>query len=192
MNSKINNVVSVSFETSGFNKYSDNKAENYQILSFGLVVADAQEFKAIDAVYGEVKWDRKYIWTPGLESVHGFTQAHLDEHGMDEEQAAAVIADILFRNFGTDDPVVLMGHNIATFGQWFLKDILDKYDIDLFISVRMLDAFTLGKTLFGIDSSKELFEIIGGSGTMNALVKADTIRQYFRQTKVHWDSVHDQ
>jgi hypothetical protein len=191
MESRIDKVASVSVETTGFNKFSDNKAELYQIISFAIIIADATTFETIESAYGEVKWDRRSIWEPKLESVHGFTVEHLDEHGMSSEDAATVIADILFRHFGSK-PVVLLGHNVGTFAYWFIKDILDKYDIDLFISVRMLDTFTLAKTLFGIDNSKDLFKLIGKpDAVVNSLSKANMSRQFFRQTKLHWDNMHE-
>lgn len=191
MESRIDKVACVSIETSGFNKHSENKADGYQILSFAIIIADATTFESIDSVYGEVKWDRNCIWTPDLESVHGFTVDYLDANGMSVEDSAAVIADILLRHFGSK-PVVLLGHNVSTFAYWFIKDLLNKYDIDLFISIRMLDAFTLGKALFGIDNSKELFKIAGKADVeVCSFNKAEMLRQFFRQTKLYWNKMYE-
>jgi hypothetical protein len=190
MKNTINKVAAISIETSGINKDDCNKGKDYQILSFGIIIADAKTFNPIDNIYGQVKWNGESIWNVNLEPMHGFTKEYLNENGVDEEVAAAIIGKIFFDHFETN-PIILLGHNISTFGYWFIKNILDKYGIDLCISIRMLDTFTIGKTFFNLDNSKEIFSLLNRPEKMNSLERADACLQLFRIIKKEWIKLNE-
>ena len=187
MNSKIDNIVAVAIETTGFNKDDLNKASGHQILSFGMVSANTVDYKAIKSTYYEVKWNGTSLWNTNLEPMHGFTREYLNNNGIDEETAAAVMADFFIETF-ENKPVVLLGHNVSTFSYWFIKDLLHKYNMNLTLSSRIMDTFTLGKLLFNFDDSHKIFNVLQRNSKLNALEKADAYLQFMRIVKSQWEN----
>jgi hypothetical protein len=196
MNDKIFKIASISFETTGISNHSLNKAVNQQILSAGIIIADSDNFKSIETCYIEIKPNKDIVWNNKFEKIHGFTKDYLIKNGIIENEAAAIIADILVRHFD-DIPIVLLGHNVSSFSYWFLYNILDKYnyyrDLNLFISSRVLDTFTLGKTLYGFNTFNEILDFLQLSDIkLNSREKAEVYLKFFRICKKQWNIFHDQ
>lgn len=190
MNSEILKVASVGVETTGFNRSTFNKAEGHQLLSVGIVVADATTFVPVDEIYHEIKWDGVSEWNSRLESVHGFTREYLERNGEDEVSVAASMANLFLDHFD-DSPIVLLGHNVNNFAYWFIRDIFDKYDLDLFVSDRVFDTFTIGKTLFGLNNQDEIFDMLGVKPPLTSLDKARAYLKLFKITKGCWKLLNE-
>jgi hypothetical protein len=90
------------------------------------------------------------------------------------------------------EPVVLMGHNVESFTYHFIRSILDKYELgDIIISSRSLDAFTIGKTLYGLNSQKEIFKFLNVGKPENTLAKSKAYLKLFRITRKIWSTVYE-
>lgn len=188
MNSTVEKIASISFETNGYNLNSANKAEGYQILSAGIIISDCDTFIPVEKLYIELSPNDGIIWDKKLEKYHGFTLDYLKEHGVSEELAVTYISDLLFRHIGTE-PVVLLGHNVSNFTYWFLRDIFNKYDIELILSARVLDTFTLGKTFFDFNTQQDMFKFMKLGSKPTAMDKSQAYLKFFRVCKKYWNSI---
>jgi len=181
MSKKIQNILVVSLETTGINYTDCDRAVGHQILAGGFIVADSKTFTPIEKRYIEIKWDPMNAWDSDAESYHGLSKKYLNQNGITEEDAVVQIGELILRNIPSG-PIVMLGHNVSNFTYWFMSDIFHKYDIDLTFSARMLDTFTIGKTVFGLNDSKDIFNLLGKNPT-NALDKAEAYLTLFRLVK---------
>lgn len=160
---KFDKVLAFDCETSGVNFDGIDPSINYKMLSAGLIIADA-DFKPIEELYVEFKWadsDKHYKWSEQAFSIHGLSKEHLDKHGVTENDGAEAIGGILYEHFGMDNAITLLGTNVASFDQFFLKRFLNNMGIPFKFSHRMLDTFSLGYGTLGAYTSDELFDILG-------------------------------
>jgi hypothetical protein len=188
MNKKVDTVYSIALETTGFNRDECNKAKGHQIVSIGIVAADAGTFAVKDKMYFTVKWNGKSDWSSEAESIH-----HISKYEGDytEEEALALIADFIVRNSGIE-PIVFLGHNFNSFALWFISDLFDKYNFkDLVISARSLDTFTLGKTLFNLDTQSDLFKFLKIDRPRRSIDKSIAYLKLFRISKKCWDKIYE-
>lgn len=157
----IDKILAVDTETSGLN-YNNrlNRADGYQIVSIGMIVADATTFKEIDRLYLEIQWNGKSEWSKRAEKIHGLTKSYLEENGIPEEEAVEQIALFINEHFGIDKGITLFGHN-PSFDHMFLRDLLERYECDFKFNHRMVDTFSLGLTLLGAFDSNQLFDVMG-------------------------------
>ena len=160
-------LLAIDVETSGMCFGTDDPSHNpvtgeqYQIVSIGLVVADTTTLKPVEELYLEIKWNGTSKWDAKAQSVHGLSLKYLEDNGIDEEEAVVEIANLILKYWGPTSGISLLGHNVATFDLYFLKQLMRKYDIELQFSRRHIDSQTVGFTAFNAFTSDQLFEALG-------------------------------
>lgn len=195
--SPFNMILVIDSETSGIAFGSDDPSydpktgNTYQAVSWGLIVARADNFTPIEELYVEVKWDGVSDWQPAAERVHGLSKEYLAKHGKTSEEAVQLIANLILDYWGPDGVVCLMGYNVATFDIFFLRRLLREHGIEIKFGYRSADLFSAGFTTFGTQTSDELFEIVGLpprddhnhnalTDAQNTLKSAEVIRTIFK------------
>lgn len=180
-------VCAVDCETSGMS-FGDDPSRDCQSVSWGLVVADVATYKPIDKLYVEIKWNGKSKWEWKAEQVHGLTREYLATHGMDEAKAAEEIALFLGEHFGTDTPIVLLGHNAASFDIFFLRKLLHTHDLPFKFAHRVLDTFSLSMATVREYNSEDLFTALGlnARDKHNALDDAMYALESYRRINLIW------
>jgi hypothetical protein len=175
----------IDWETSGVNWGGDSTKE-YQGISFGAVVFDAETFEEVEGVHVYVAFDSaKYKWTKEAENIHGITIDFLLENGVSQEEAAAILAELILKYWGPDGVVMLLGHN-TEFDRRFTNQLLNTIGIEFSIQREtslegwitlhhvILDTSAVGYVAFGLYKSDLLFEAVGCAerGKHNALQDA--------------------
>ena len=154
-------------ETSGLVYKSDDPSydaatkEEYQAVSWGLIVADVATLNPIEELYLEVKWNGDAKWSMQAQNVHGLSLDYLEENGMDEEEAVTEVANLIIKHWGPDNYIRALGHNVATFDIWFMRRMMRRYGIDPVFGNRHVDTSTVGFVNFGLFNSNDLFEELG-------------------------------
>jgi DNA polymerase III epsilon subunit-like protein len=97
----------------------------------------------------------------GAQKVHGLSLEYLEEHGMSTTDAVVEIAGLILRHWGPSSPVVLLGHNVATFDMWFLKRLLRSEGIEVRFSNRTICTNSIGYSVFSTFNSDDVFEQVG-------------------------------
>lgn len=189
-------VLAADVETTGLSWVQGDPATGHQIVSIGLIVADADTFKPIEKLYLEIKWNDSSIesakkdpkFGKGAEKVHGLTKSYLDKNGISEEEAVVKIAELLMKYWSTDVTIQLLGHNVATFDVFFIRALLYKYELYFKFASRMFDSFSLGVGTTGAFNSDQLFECMGFDtrGNHNSLDDAMMSLETFRIIKLLW------
>ena len=158
-----NKFLVIDCETSGLNFDHSNPdiTDGYQSVSWGLIVSDMKTMLPLDELYVEIKWDGVSKWHFKAEKTHGLSKAYLEEHGMEEEEAAITIAQFIGTHFEVDETIVCMGHNVARFDIPFLKKLMLKYDFPFAISHRCLDSSSLAAMTIGTFTSQAMFDELG-------------------------------
>jgi DNA polymerase III epsilon subunit-like protein len=123
----------------------------------GLIVSEPKSFKEIEKLYIEIKWNGESEWNDYAFKIHGLSKEYLEDNGVDEEDAAAQIVELIMRHFDTNKAIVLCGHNVASFDKFFLKSLLRKFGIELKFSHRAIDSFPIGLITVQAYDSDELF-----------------------------------
>lgn len=158
-----NRILCIDWETSGstFKSYEET-FKQYQGISFGAVIADAQTFEPIDTLYREIKFDgSKYEWSPEAEKIHGLSREYLEENGVSAEEAATDLAEFIFNTWNTQK-VMFLGHN-----PWFdieaTKQLLEQFDVmpDLYHVV--LDTSAAAFITTGLYKSNDVFKFFTGA-----------------------------
>ena len=169
---QVTKILAIDVETSGINRNSGSICKDHQIVAIGLIVADA-EFKEIERFYCEIKYDNKSKWDEHAERVHGLSKQHLEENGLDEEDAVVEIAEFLLKHYEPEDAIFFLGHNCRVFDLEFFNQLMNKYDIYYKIAHRTIDSFSVGFTCFGLDNSDAIFNLFNKERkTHNALEDA--------------------
>jgi len=143
-------LFGLDFETTGVCVKNDDPLHNkktgerHQAVSGGFIVADAKTYEPIEKLYLEIKWN----------------------DGVEEEEAVMEIANLIIKYWGTSSPLNCLGHNVH-FDIRFLKDMFKRHDLNLRVSQRNIDSFTLGHTLWNAHDSDELFNLLIGSERKN-------------------------
>jgi DNA polymerase III epsilon subunit-like protein len=148
--------------------------EYYQAIAWGIVVADFATLQPIEKLYLEIQYDPNARWDTGAEKIHGLSKQHLAENGLTEAEAVEEIASLIIKYWGTDTQVHLLGHNVATFDLFFLRQLLRKFDIQISFGSRHLDTNSISWCTFGTFNSDDFFAAIGleERGKHNALEDA--------------------
>ena len=160
-------LLAVDCETTGIAFNSDDAShdkktgDTFQSVSWGVIVVNADTLQEVESLYLEIKWDGKSKWTSGAEQVHGLSKQHLAEQGVSSEEAVVEIGSLIFKYWGSESPVSLVGHNVATFDLAFLKRLMRSEGIELRFSNRHLDTNGIGFAAFSTYNSDDLFEQVG-------------------------------
>jgi hypothetical protein len=175
----------IDWETSGSSWGKDSTIE-HQGLSFGAIVFDAETFDPVEELYLEIKFNgEKWKWSKDAENIHGMSQEYLEQNGVDQEEAAMALAQLILKYWGTDSKVLFLGHN-PEFDRRFTNQLLNCIDIEFSVEATgkfdsrieifhvILDTSALGLVAFGLYKSDLLFEKIGFAerGDHNSLTDA--------------------
>lgn len=184
-------ILIVDWETSGTTWVSfEQTFKEYQGITFGAVVADAETRMPVKTLYCEIQFDEtKYKWSAEAEAIHGKTREYLKEHGMTKEDAALALASLIMEYFGTGK-IMFGGHN-AGFDIEATKQLLGEFEIPLNLHHIVLDTAPLGMAIMNIYKSDRVFELlgeIGARGQHNALEDALVCLTVLRNVKALFDT----
>ncbi len=161
-------TLAIDCETSGLAmgcddpSYNPDTKEEYQAVSWGMIVVDTATLKPVDQLYVEIEFDkRKYTWNKQAERIHGMSQQYLRVNGMSMEDAVIEIGNMILKYWGTESPISLLGHNVATFDLQFLRRTLRSQGIEVRFANRHVDTNSIGFAAFETYNSDDLFELIG-------------------------------
>lgn len=160
--------LAIDWETSGYS-YPDY-ASKHQGISVGCAVVELKTLEVAETWYQEVKFDAsKYEWSEEAEKVHGTSRAHLEAHGVTQEQAALELANLVV-NYWAGQPVMIIGHNPA-FDVAFTRQLLEPFGVMFEVFFRMIDTSSAGVILYGTPYSDDIFKLAGlaDRGAHNAL-----------------------
>ena len=159
-------VLAMDCETSGIAKGHDPSI-GYQAVSWGFVVADADTLAPIEKLYVEIKWNKQSKWDSKAEAVHGLSKSYLEANGLEEQDALVEIANLIYKywdpnsEFSSQRCIRCLGHNVATFDVWFLRQLFEKYGMPLITGNRFVDTSTIGWAMFDCFNSDDAFDLIG-------------------------------
>ena len=172
-------VLAMDCETSGLAYKADDPSydpvtgNEYQAVSWGLIVAESETLEPVEELYLEVKWNGDAKWEMGAQNIHGLSVEYLEENGLDEEEAAVEMANLIMKYWGPDNYVRSLGQNVATFDVWFARRMMRRHDLEIAFGNRHVDTSTIGLVNFGVYNSDDLFEQLGiVRGAHNALEDA--------------------
>lgn len=155
--------LGIDWETSGSDwDDPDGSHKKYQGLSFGVVIFDADTFEPIETLYRELKFDAsKYKWSMEAQAIHGLSQEHLAEHGVEREEALADLLELILKYFGPEGKPIFLGHN-ADFDVKFTNQLLSDFGFDPLKKHHViLDTSSTGFITLGLYKSDMLFERLG-------------------------------
>lgn len=166
--------------------YNPETKEEYQAVSWGLIVADAQTFKPLDELYIEIQHNGDSVWDPRAQRIHGLSKEHLEQNGFTEEEAVEAIGTLIMKHWGPNVSIRTLGHNVATFDLWFFKRLFRRHGIELHFGNRHIDTSTIGFVNWETFNSDDLFEMIGfdARGEHNALEDAKMSLEAARLTRM--------
>lgn len=180
----------IDWETSGA-AWGKDSSIDYQGLSFGAIVFNTDDFSPVEEIYCEIQFDEsKYKWSPEAEAIHGMSKDYLKTHGISQEDAAIMLAELVLKYWGPDSKVMFLGHN-PEFDRRFTNQLLNTIDIEFSVEKQtnfsswiqlhhvVLDTSALGFITLGLFKSDLLFEKIGFEerGDHNALTDAQQTLQ---------------
>jgi oligoribonuclease (3'-5' exoribonuclease) len=186
-------ILAVDCETTGLCYGSSpvtDGVEHYQTVSWGVIVLNADDLSEVERDYFEIKWNGSSNWAKRAEEVHGLSKKHLAEHGMTEEEAAIRMATLILKYWGPNQPVMVAGHNVATFDLLFLKDLLHKHELFVKFGNRYLDSFSASFATVGTYNSDDMFELFGCKERKahNAMEDIEFTVKCLRMIRKLWDS----
>jgi len=162
----------IDWETSGADWGKDSSI-NYQGLSFGAIVFNTETFEEIESLHVYVKFkEESYKWSLEAEKIHGMTKEFLEINGVDQEEAAVMLAELILKYWGTSTKVMLAGHN-TEFDRRFTNQLLNSIGIEFSVEKETtldswiqlhhvtIDTSSAGFVAFGLYKSDLLFEKVG-------------------------------
>ena len=174
---KFNKALVLHCHTTGMD-FGHNVTLNNQALTVALGVVDMETLKMIDTISIKVKFDNtKYVWNHKLESIHGISK----EDAIDGEtlsDAATILGEFIYNNFGIKDSIPLMGYNPTSFHLPFLNKILLSEELNFKFDNRSIDLFPL-MAILGKYTVKELFDVFDVDQTV-PLTSLATIKIYLK------------
>jgi len=185
-------LLAIDCETTGLAVNCDDPSYNtatkdeYQAVSWGLIVADAQTLKPIEKMYIEVQHNGVAIWDNRAEKIHGLSREHLNANGFTEAEAVEAIGSLIMKHWGPTVNIKTLGHNVTTFDVWFLKRLFRKYKIDLKFGGRHIDTSSIGFVNWETFNSDDLFQMVGFDAreSHNALDDATMALEAARVTRL--------
>lgn len=171
---EIGKVVVIDAETSGINYNSSNVANNYQAISWGVIISDLDNFKIHDKKYWEIKYESdNYYWDNKTEDIHGLTKKYLSENGVIQEQFVEEFIILLEEHFDLSQPIYLMGHHVVNFEINFLKNIFRRYELPM-PNFRCID-ITPVNMLLGLRSQDLIYKYAFGEQRVEANAIKDAL-----------------
>lgn len=149
--------LAIDWETSGYSL--PNYAEKHQGISYGAIIFDMKTYEPIEFLFHEIKFNPKYAWESAAEKIHGTSRAHLEQHGISQEEAAVELANMIIKYFGTDE-VVVLGHRV-NFDVAFTRQLLDTIEIPFKVHPIMIDSCAMGTALMEMTFSDDIFATLG-------------------------------
>jgi hypothetical protein len=188
--SRYDKFLLVHCHTTGINFDSEDITLNKQPLSVALGVVDNETLKMISSVNVRIAFDKaKYTWDDKLSSIHGITREDRDE-GESFADAAAILGEFIYENFGAKDTITVMGYNPLTFHVPFLNKILLTEELAFKFDRRDIDLFPI-MALLGKYSAKEVFETFDVD-TSEPLSSLENIKTYLKIYKTIRSIVKEQ
>lgn len=149
--------LAIDWETSGYSV--PNYAEKHQGLSLGAVIFDMTTFDVVDTLYLEIKFDPRFVWEDSAANVHGLTREYLAQNGVTRADAAAQLAEFIFKYMGTEK-IVALGHRVF-FDIAFTNQLMDEVGFELQWDPIKIDSAAIALTFLGVTSSDQLFDMMG-------------------------------
>jgi hypothetical protein len=155
-------ILAIDWETTGTTWSTHQETfKQFQGISFGAIVADAKTLEPVEQIYHKVKFDSsKYKWSAEAEAIHGISQQQLEQEGLEPEEAAAELAEMILKYFGTNE-VMFLGHNT-----WFdihaTKQLLEPFGVMPKLHHVVLDTAPLGFIGVGSYKSNDVFNFFCG------------------------------
>jgi hypothetical protein len=155
-------ILCIDWETSGTTWTTHEQTfKQFQGISFGAVIADAETFEPVETLYRIVKFDEKYTWSAEAEAIHGISRGFLAENGVDREDAALALAELIIKYFGIGTKVMFAGHNT-----WFdihaTKQLLEEFGVMPEIHHVVLDSAPTAFVAINEYKSDVVFDLLGG------------------------------
>ena len=162
-------ILAIDAETTVLLFGADDPSEGHQAVSWGIIVADAKTLQPVEKLYVEIKWNelskqkKKEDPTFGCAAakIHGLTFNHLEQNGVDEEEAALLIATLILKYWGPTVTVKTLGHNVHSFDVPFLRAMFRRQGIDVRFGGRHYDTNSAGFIALETYNSDDLFTTIG-------------------------------
>ena len=151
------------WETSG-SDWDDPRGSvvRYQGVTFGAAIFNTDDFSPVETLYRELKFDdSKYNWSTEAEKIHGISREHLEKFGVDREEAAADLFEMILKYFGPNEKIMFLGHNCQ-----FDIDFTNQLSTDVGLPKMnlhhvQLDTSALGFITLGLYKSDHLFTRMG-------------------------------
>jgi hypothetical protein len=165
--------------------FNPDTGEEYQSVSWGFIVANAQTLQPIEKMYLEIQWNGTSVWDSRAQKIHGLSKEHLQQNGFTELEAVEAIGTLIMKHWGPTVRIGTLGHNVATFDLWFLKRLFRRHGIELSFGSRHVDTSSIGFVNWNVFTSDQLFEAVGfdARGDHNALADAEMSLDAARMTK---------
>jgi len=150
--------LGIDWETSGYSY--PNFASKHQGISFGACIFDLKTFDVAESLYCEIKFKAdKYEWNSGAENVHGLSKQHLAEHGIDQEDAAILLASLVHKFIGSTD-IILLGHRVY-FDRDFTNQLMSSVDMEFGYHPTVIDTLSFGTVFLEKTKSDDVFSTLG-------------------------------
>ena len=191
-------ILAMDCETTGIHnvKEDDDPSIGQQAISWGFIVADAQTLLPVEELYVEIKWndesknarERNPSFSLGASDIHGLTFAHLEEHGVTEEEAVVQIIELILKYWGPSQQLKCLGHNVASFDIPFLKSLFRRFGVEVMFASRHCDSNSVGFAVLETYTSDQFFSAMGFSdrGSHNALEDIMHSLESCRRIRVLW------
>ena len=192
-------ILAMDCETTGLAVNRDDPSfnpetgEEYQSVSWGFIVADAETLEPVEKMYIEIQWNGESKWDMRAQKIHGLSKEHLEVNGFTESEAVEAIGTLIMKYWGPTVRIGTLGHNVATFDLWFLKRLFRRHGIELSFGSRHVDTSSIGFVNWKTFTSDQLFEMVGfdDRGDHNALQDAEQSLAAARITRQIFDKCLD-
>jgi len=176
--------------------FNETTGERHQAISWGIMIVDADTLEPVEELYLEVKWndeskrqkERNSAFGDGAAKIHGLTRAHLEEHGVTEEEAVMQIGALITKYFGVDNAIKFLGHNSHLFDIAFMRDLFKRHGINLKFGSRHFDTNSISFATVGAWNSDDMFNTIGYQprGEHNALDDVKMTLEFLKVVRGLW------